>query len=188
LRAAEANPVERLMAEDTLSVEQPREPTRRSSDSTRPATSRSKIYKPGQGKHVRWGTAIGAGVVAAAGARFLYEWLPLPLGWLKLPQGYELAVRTLVPVALLALLGWLIFWLVFQKRGPVDFMIATEGEMKKVNWSSRKEVLGATKVVIFTVLALGSLLFIVDTLFMLAFSGLGVLKIPLWKSWFGIGQ
>lgn len=168
------------MAEDTLSVEQPREPAR-PSETSRPAASPLKIHKPGQGKHVRWGTAIGAGVIAVAGARFLYEWLRLPLG-------DDLVLRTLIPVALLAVSGWLIFWLVFQKHGPIDFMIATEGEMKKVNWSSRKEVLGATKVVIFTVLAIGFLLFIVDTLFMLAFSGMGVLKIPLWRSWFGIGQ
>jgi preprotein translocase SecE subunit len=127
------------------------------------------------------GSAIGGGVIAAAGARFLYEWLRLPLG-------DSVVARTLIPVGLLVVLLWLIFWLVFQQRTTVDFMIATEGEMKKVNWSSRKEVLGATKVVIFTVLALGFLLFIVDTLFMLMFSGMGVLKIPLWKSWFGIGQ
>ncbi|MBP9025581.1 MAG: preprotein translocase subunit SecE [Phycisphaerae bacterium] len=179
LRAAEA-PVERLMADDSLSVEQPREPAR-PSEISRPAVSPLKIYKPGQGKHVRWGSAIGAGVIAVAGVRFFYEWLRLPLG-------DNLVLRTLIPVAVLAALGWLIFWLVFQKHTTVDFMIATEGEMKKVNWSSRKEVLGATKVVIFTVLALGFLLFIVDTLFMLAFSGMGVLKIPLWKSWFGMAQ
>jgi preprotein translocase SecE subunit len=166
------------MAEDTLSVEQPREPTRRPSGALGQAARSSggllsrlrhirDIYKPGQGKHVRWGSAIGGGVIAAAGARFLYEWLRLPLG-------DSVVARTLIPVGLLVVLLWLIFWLVFQ--------------MKKVNWSSRKEVLGATKVVIFTVLALGFLLFIVDTLFMLMFSGMGVLKIPLWKSWFGIGQ
>jgi preprotein translocase SecE subunit len=173
--------VERLMAEDTLSFEEPREPARRASETPQQSASPLKVYKPGQGKHVRWGTAIGAGVIAVAGARFLYEWLRLPLG-------DALVARTLIPVALMGVAGWLIFWLVFQKHGPVDFMIATEGEMKKVNWSSRKEVLGATKVVIFTVLTMGIMLFVVDTLFMLAFSGMGVLKIPLWQSWFGISK
>ncbi len=166
------------MADDTLSVEQPREPLRPTPEAPRQPASPLKIYKPGQGMHVRWGTAIGGGILALAGAQFLYEWLRLPF-----PD--NLVARTLIPVAVIALAAWAIFWLVGQKRGPVDFMIATEGEMKKVNWSSRKEVLGATKVVIFTVMVLGLLLALVDVLFMLLFALIGVLKIPIWETWFG---
>ncbi|MCK4850305.1 MAG: preprotein translocase subunit SecE [Phycisphaerae bacterium] len=45
-------------------------------------------------------------------------------------------------------------------------MIATEGEMKKVSWSSKKEIIGSTKVVIVTLLIMGLVLFLVDLFFM----------------------
>ena len=35
-----------------------------------------------------------------------------------------------------------------NKPTNVDFLIATDSEMKKVNWTSRKELIGSTKVVI----------------------------------------
>jgi preprotein translocase SecE subunit len=62
-------------------------------------------------------------------------------------------------------------------RRVCDFLIATDGEMKKVNWSSRREITGSTKVVIFVVVALGLFLFFVDILLMLFFSEIKVLRI-----------
>src|SRR3712207_7866772 len=35
-----------------------------------------------------------------------------------------------------------------NKPANVDFLIATDSEMKKVNWTSRRELIGSTKVVI----------------------------------------
>jgi len=64
-------------------------------------------------------------------------------------------------------------------------MIATEGEMKKVNWSSRKEVFGATRVVIVMVLALASFLFVVNMAFIILFKSIKVLKIPIFESILG---
>jgi preprotein translocase subunit SecE len=158
------------MADKILTSEESRKAPRTTS------TTPFRVYKPGQGTHVRWGTAIGAGVIALAGANFVYEYLaPVAGAW----------VRTLVPVVLLLGAAYLVFLLVGQRRGSVDFLIATEGEMKKVNWSTRQEVFGATKVVIFTVLALSVMLFLVDIFFMLIFSGIGLLKIPIWEQWFG---
>jgi len=55
-------------------------------------------------------------------------------------------------------------------------MIATEGEMKKVSWSTRHEVVGSTKVVIMFTLLLAVALFVVDLVFQRAFSWIGVLK------------
>lgn len=147
-----------------------------------PGAGPFKVIKPGQGTHVRWGTAIGAGVLTVAGAAFLYEQLRLPFGG---NTTLDMALRTLIPVVMVLIVGYLVFWLVGRHRPTVDFLIATEGEMKKVNWSSRKEIIGATKVVIFTVFALGLLLFVADMLFMLMFSLIGVLKIPVWETWFG---
>ncbi|MBL8878330.1 MAG: preprotein translocase subunit SecE [Phycisphaerales bacterium] len=107
---------------------------------------------------------------------------------LTLEQSTMTIVRTSVTTVLLAALSWLIFHLVGQRRNVVDFLIATEGEMKKVNWSSRKEVFGATKVVIVTVLALGIMLFLVDVLFILFFVAIKVLRIDILSGLFGRGQ
>jgi preprotein translocase SecE subunit len=40
------------------------------------------------------------------------------------------------------------YYLVFLKPSSVDFLIATEGEMKKVHWSTRREIVGSTTAVI----------------------------------------
>ena len=55
-------------------------------------------------------------------------------------------------------------------------MIATQTEMKKVSWSSKREVIGATKVVILFTILLAALLFCVDLVFQFFFRGIGVLK------------
>jgi len=47
--------------------------------------------------------------------------------------------------------------------------------MKKVSWSSRKEVVGSTKVVIVTTLIVAMILYGVDIMFRLFFIRLGVL-------------
>ncbi len=136
------------------------------------------LYKPGQGVRVRWGTAGGLGVIALALARFAYD---------QLQYVGNLWVRTFIPVALLVVSGWLIFWLVGQNRKFVDFLIATEGELKKATWPSRREVIGATKVVIVTVFALAALLFVFDTFFMLFFEAIGVLRVGALDRLFGGG-
>ncbi|MCH7993750.1 MAG: preprotein translocase subunit SecE [Planctomycetes bacterium] len=55
-------------------------------------------------------------------------------------------------------------------------MIATEGEMKKVSWSSKEEVIGSTKVVIMFTFMLALFLFVVDMVFQQVFKWIGVLK------------
>jgi preprotein translocase SecE subunit len=124
------------------------------------------LYKPGQGAYVRWGSAIGIGIIALGIANGCYEWL----------ADRNLWVQVLVPVLILLVLAYGAFWLLGQYKTVVDFMIATEGEMKKVNWSSRREVLGATKVVIVSVISLGVLLCVVDVLFIFWFETIGVLR------------
>ncbi|MGD8451694.1 MAG: preprotein translocase subunit SecE [Phycisphaerae bacterium] len=168
------------MADETLAPERVSRPASAGSGGASPL----RPYKPGQGRHVRWGTAGGAGVIAVAGAMFVYDWLAAPFGG---NSTSDVVLRTLIPVVLLIGAAWLIWWLTGTRRGSVDFMIATEGEMKKVNWSSRREVFGATKVVIFTVLAMGMMLAVVDFVFMGLFALIGVLKVPFWQQIFGSG-
>lgn len=140
------------------------------------AKSPFTLYKPGQGTYVRWGTAIGAGVVVAGGSSFLFD---------ELYVLEDTVWRLIIPVAVLIAMACLVFWLVGRYRSTVDFMIATEGEMKKVNWSTRREVIGATKVVIATTLGMGALLFVADMICIFVFSGIGVIRIDLFAKMFG---
>ncbi len=131
-----------------------------------------KLHKPGQGKYVRWCSAVGAALIALGAAWFVNERLSVYFG----PGS---AVRYVVPVLVLCALAYLAFWFTGSSRYWVDFMIATESEMKKVNWSSRREVIAATKVVIVTLLALAVILFVVDLLSIVVFSGMGVLRVDI---------
>ena len=55
--------------------------------------------------------------------------------------------------------------LVYYKPGSAEFLIATDGEMRKVNWSSKREVMGSTTVVILVSLSIALILSVVDVLF-----------------------
>jgi len=145
-----------------------------------------RVRKPGQGTHVRWGTAIGAGALALAGAHFVWEQMDV----VSISEQYDFLIRTMVPVVLLVAALYGIFVLVGRNERVIEFMTATEGEMKKVNWSTRREVWGATKVVIVTVLALAFILAIVDLAFIVLFWALGVLRMPmsLLQTIFGGGE
>lgn len=134
-----------------------------------------RIYKPGQGFYTRIGTAIGAGVLAVAGAVWLFGELEALMdrqwaGFLYVQYG--------VSVGFLAVMALLIYWVVGLSAKTNDFFIATEGEMKKVNWSTRREVIRSTKVVIVTVVLLAIILFLVDLLFLTFFYAIDVIKVP----------
>lgn len=80
-------------------------------------------------------------------------------------------------VALMVIIGaWLTFWLVGVKAATVEFLIATDGEMKKVNWSTRKDIVGSTWVVILWSVLLAGGLWVVDFLFQAFFHMIGVLQ------------
>jgi preprotein translocase SecE subunit len=62
------------------------------------------------------------------------------------------------------------------KANTCEFLIATDGEMKKVNWTTRKEIIGSTQVVIFATFLIAAALFGIDTVFSSFFSLIGVLE------------
>ena len=125
--------------------------------------SRFEFYKRGQGRNVRIITFVVAMVIVVSGAAVLSAKL-----------GGSPLLRFGIPTLLVVLFGLLVFRLVNRQRSA-DFLIATEGEMKKVSWSSRKEIVGSTKVVIVTTLILAVLLFGVDIIFTLAFRFMGII-------------
>ena len=134
-----------------------------------------EIYKRSQGYYTRLGTTVGAGVLILAGADWIYKKLPGMTG-ADFEQGTGLYIRVGLAVGIPGLFALLTYWLVGVNRKTCDFLIATEGEMKKVSWSTKNELWGSTKVVIFFTLLFAMLLFTVDLFFLFFFSAIGVLK------------
>lgn len=80
-----------------------------------------------------------------------------------------------VAIGVLVIGGFLVLWFCYLSKRTGEFLIATEGEMKKVNWSSRREVFGSTWVVIIVSLAIGAILFVADLYFSTISTKLGIL-------------
>jgi preprotein translocase subunit SecE len=120
-----------------------------------------QIYKNGQGRYTRVGTAVGVAFVILILAYYamvvLGRHLPMAETWSVYVQFGVPALfgAAMVVVAALAL----------NKPSFVDFLIATESEMKKVSWSSRPELLGSTTVVIVTVFLMALIIWLVDMVF-----------------------
>ena len=66
-----------------------------------------------------------------------------------------------MPVVLAILLLW-VSWRVVNWPVFADFLIATEAEMNKVSWTSRKRLVQDTIVVLVTVALLTTFLFVID--------------------------
>lgn len=65
--------------------------------------------------------------------------------------------------ALIVLTGlFLIYRYVGNRPGSVDFLIATDEEMRKVNWSTRKIIMDSTMVVISATFFIATLIFLAD--------------------------
>ncbi len=123
----------------------------------------NNIYKRGQGKYTRLCTAFGLALIVGIGCFRLYDKLQA--------TDFGLWVETMVPVGLFIVLAGLIFVMV-NKPSIADFMIAAEGEMKKVSWSSRKEITISTFIVIVVVVFMASLLGVTDLSFTMFFDWL----------------
>jgi preprotein translocase SecE subunit len=159
--------------EDELREE--KQPAHKSPE-TKPAPSGGgffTIYKKGQGYWTRISTAGGVVLLLAFTTFFLLRYLP-PL--IPALDGSARANVLTGVVAGTILLGALFAWRLMNKPDNVDFLIATDSEMKKVNWTSQKELIGSTKVVIFFMLIIASVLFLIDVLFGYFFWLITVLK------------
>jgi preprotein translocase subunit SecE len=125
---------------------------------------RFDLYKPMQGWYARVYTAVGLGLVVAAGAyRISESALDYSMGW-----------RFGLPTAFALFLGWLIFRIVHFPPFA-EFLIATEAEMNKVSWTSKDDLIRATTVVLTTVVLMAVFLFLVDTLWTFILRMIGVL-------------
>ncbi len=120
----------------------------------------NRIYKRGQATYTRLGTGLGVFVLILIGCAVLYQHL----------ANRSILVQTLVPAILCVILSWLTFW-VINKPSVSDFLIAAEGEIKKVSWSTRQEIAVSTTVVITVVILMSIGLAIVDLFFNWVFGG-----------------
>ena len=125
------------------------------------------IYKKGQGKWTRLGTVFGAGLIGALTAFNLYQYL----------TPYIHARNTIIGIcaAFLAVFALVVFWLM-NKPNNADFLIATDSEMKKVNWTTQGELMGSTRVVILFIIFIAIFLFLMDIFFAEFFHLIGVLR------------
>ncbi len=111
------------------------------------------VYKSGQGRYTRMFSVMGGALIVAIGCFRLFQTLDA--------SDVSKWISTMVPVGVFIGLSILIMWLV-NRPNVADFMISAEGEMKKVNWSSRQEVTVSTIVVISVVVILACLLGLAD--------------------------
>lgn len=90
---------------------------------------------------------------------------------------YRLYIQAGVAAGIIVVAGWVTFRVLNSPR-IVEFMIATEAEMRKVNWPSRREVMGSTWVVICGTLMMAVGLLVVDVIFSELFRAIRVLEGP----------
>ena len=135
------------------------------------------IYKKGQGYWTRMGTAFGAALLGGLTAYNIYVYLPVLAHLNRTPQEQVRGRQIAMIAAAGFFAAFAIFaWRLMNKPANVDFLIATDSEMKKVNWTSRKDLIGSTKVVIIFMVMIALFLFSVDIIFSYFFYLIGVLR------------
>lgn len=124
-------------------------------------------YKRSLGLRVRRLTILGILIVGGTGAWSLWSQGILPDRWtLAMPSDMNpITVLTdakyLIPLLIAAVTLWIAFRAV-NVPDFAEFLIATEAEMNKVSWSSRKRLMQDTVVVLLTTLIMTLFLLAVD--------------------------
>ena len=127
-------------------------------------------YKPAQGQRMRRYTLIGFLILTLSGVYSLMTHNMLVGPWtLEIPflpaANRILVVLQDLSVAgpiLLGVAAFFISWRLVNMHSFADFLIATEAEMKKVSWSSKKRLIQDTVVVLTTVLLMTLFFLFVD--------------------------
>ena len=130
------------------------------------------MYKAGQGYWVRLMSAYAFGALIALGMVWLWkEFDGVTMFGLE-PTYIRVGVMILAALTC----GGLIWYLLGIHRSTVEFMVATEGEMRKVNWSSRREVETCTRVVIMLTIFTAAYCWGFDIVFASIFRWMSVLR------------
>jgi len=142
-------------------------------------------YKKVQGLRIRRIVMLVVMVGVALGV-YYYIWAPRGMTVTGAPYTWDIpfvSTHTLVlfrspgltiPVILLSLAVWFGYRLV-NYPPMAEFLINTEAEMAKVTWTSRKRLTRDTGVVLLTVLFLAMFLYLLDIIWVLVLTTIGVL-------------
>lgn len=103
-------------------------------------------------------TATGAALVVLS----LVFWV---VQQLQVIRSEHRSMIQLLVAAVIILVSSVLIWWVINKPSVVDFLIATEAEMRKVNWPTRRELIGSTWVVVIGTLLMAMAVFGVDLIF-----------------------
>jgi preprotein translocase subunit SecE len=162
----------KVMKEDRKNVGADEEETELAVRSAPPAAGGGffSVYKKGQGKITRVCTGIAAAGVIGLVANWLYT--ALTTRALQSGSGHKIALG--VACGFFVVTGVWAWRLMNRPRGA-EFLITTDSEMKKVNWASRRELFGSTRVVIIFLALIAFFLFFADLYFGELFRFLGVL-------------
>jgi preprotein translocase SecE subunit len=119
-------------------------------------------------------------VIISIGAMSVLSWYELRhtamlVGGIMAVEPLKTWVRAVIPTVIFLAIAWAMFRVLNTPR-YADFMIDTEGEMKKVSWSTKKEIITSTKVVIMTVIFMAILLVVADVVISSLMTQVGVLK------------
>jgi len=135
-------------------------------------SSMAGIYKKGQGYWTRMMSAIAAGLLIFMGA----SWLWKTMNQVRIGSIEAVYVQAGAAVIFIGVLAVIAYYLIAVHKKVVDFLIATEGEMKKVNWSTRREIMGSTWVVISFTFIVASIIAFLDMGYSMIFQTLKVLE------------
>lgn len=130
------------------------------------------IYKSGQGYWTRIMSACGFGLLVLLGSVWLYRQIYERGG-----AGVTVQYVAFGAGLLFGIVGFSIIYLYCGlKPRSVDFLVATEGEMKKVNWSTRREIVGSTILVIIIAFVIAAICALLDLFWAFLMGKAGVLQ------------
>jgi preprotein translocase SecE subunit len=124
-------------------------------------------YKRSLGQRVRRLTILGILLIGGSGVYSLYNQGLLPENWtLAMPfQLQPITVLTDARISIPLLLLLLTLWVAYRAANVptfAEFLIATEAEMNKVSWTSKKRLVQDTVVVLTTTVIMTLFLLVVD--------------------------
>ena len=117
-------------------------------------------------------SSIGDGLLIMMGVDWLWDQLSI----VRIGSIEPVFIQAGVSIIVLVTGGLIGYQQIGRKPKHVDFMIATEGEMRKVNWSTRREIVGSTILVILLTLYIAIFCQIADLGFSAFFRWFGVLE------------
>jgi preprotein translocase subunit SecE len=127
-----------------------------------------RYAKPGQGRWVRGiGLTTVAGLAGFGAAAFYMLPSYQSLWWADLWRGSVLGISVALKPILFGSLGvfgtvTLVAYALSNRESWAEFLIETEGEVKKVSWPARKEYLGSALVVVLVIAIVSLFLWAAD--------------------------